>query len=101
MKTRNGFVSNSSSSSFCIEKRHLTAQQIDDIHNYTEVGLRLNKDREKGISLYLGIGCTWDITETDSHIEGSTFIDNFDMHKFLAAIEVARSAIDWNENGHY
>jgi hypothetical protein len=98
MKIRDGFVSNSSGSSFCIEKRHLTGQQIDDIHHYMEVGLRLNRDPEKKIDLYLGLGCTWDIDETDEHIKGYTWMDNFDMHKFLAAIGVARSAIDWDSN---
>ena len=37
MKIRNGFVSNSSSSSFIINKKCLTKEQIDQICNYKEV----------------------------------------------------------------
>lgn len=36
MKTRNGFVSNSSSSSFIIKKKFVTGEQIEAIKNHIE-----------------------------------------------------------------
>ena len=40
MKIRNGFVSNSSSSSFIINKENLTPNQIERIKNHIEVDVK-------------------------------------------------------------
>jgi hypothetical protein len=88
MKIRNGFVSNSSSSSFVISKKDLTTKQIYSINNHIE------------IAEYLGIKTwesPWDIRENDEFIEGYTYMDNFDMDEFLEKIGVDKSKIDWTE----
>ena len=115
MKTRSGFVSNSSSSSFVIQKSTLTPIQIHLIKEHLEVsrkidaalpnangqrrigGYRMDENGEEGEwdeNLILGRydiseGDAWTITETDSIIEGSTFMNNFDMNIFLREIGVS------------
>ncbi len=88
MKIRNGFVSNSSSSSFVISKRHLTAKQFYCIYNHMEY------------AEYLGMNTWdshWDISENESSIEGYTYMDNFDMHEFLEKIGVDSDKIEWRK----
>lgn len=86
MKTRMGFVSNSSSSSFIIDKRHISVAQMKMIRNHIEIGDVL------GIE-YAEPGQEWDIHETESSITVSTGMDNFDMHEFLIKIGVPLDAI--------
>jgi len=88
MKIRNGFVSNSSSSSFLILKSGLTSKQLYCIYNHIE------------IAGYLGMetwDSPWDIIEHEDSIECYTHLDNFDMHEFLEKIGVDKSKIDWTE----
>jgi len=88
MKIRNGFVSNSSSSSFVISKKDLTTKQIYCINNHIE------------IAEYLGMktwDSPWDISDDDENIKGYTYLDNFDMDEFLEKIGVDKSKIDWTE----
>lgn len=110
MKIRNGFVSNSSSSSFVVKKASLTAMQIEAIHNHIEVaswlyeaGLRSHAqvhldneipivnlyERDNDNSDYDG----WGIEETNDEIKLSTTMDNFDMRWFLGIIGVDDSDI--------
>ena len=89
MKTRNGFVSNSSSSSFIISKNVLNEIQIDAIKNHAS-------------NLYFKrSGCdkydAWNISEDDLFIYGSTSMDNFDMEKFLSIIGVDLNTISWGD----
>jgi len=71
MKIRCGFVSNSSSSSFVIKKHYLSQQQIDGIKNHATCGIEYaNKDY-------------WEITETEDEIQGSTFMDNFNIYSYM------------------
>jgi hypothetical protein len=70
MKTRSGFVSNSSSSSFVISKDALAPWQKEAIRTH-----------------YEDPGCdpewAWDISETADTICGYTFMDNFNMREYL------------------
>lgn len=79
MKTRNGFVSNSSSSSFVISKHFISAYQLEQIRNHVEVAKEMGLDySEEG----------WSISENEHEVKGYTFMDNFDMTEFLEKIGV-------------
>ena len=70
MKIRKGFISNSSSSSFLIEKEYLSEKQIEQIYNHKEFCI----DK---------LDFPWKICETKSLITLSTNMDNFNIQKYL------------------
>ena len=72
MKIRNGFVSNSSASSFTILTENLTPKQKEQLLNYN------NEE-------YYDY---WDLFENDSFISGITIIDNGDIHDFFKKIGI-------------
>ena len=81
MKIRNGFVSNSSSSSFVIPLIKITAKQLVDINNHSE-----------------HTDCPWHITVTAHTVEGYTDMDNFDMREFFENIGVDENIVNWERN---
>jgi hypothetical protein len=91
MKNRNGFVSNSSSSSFIIPLVHLNGIQIEQIENHIEEGNRL------GIPFADQIDA-WSIWFSNGTICGETSMNNFDMNYFLNAIGVPDSVIVWEHD---
>lgn len=114
MKVRNGFVSNSSSSSFVIKKKYLTDEQIGQIKNYHKEALRLVEEGKARDSIrwddprnqddsfmelpdFGYLDNDWWINETDTNIEGSCVIDNFSMMSFLHAIGVDTSKVDYED----
>ena len=94
MKVRQGFVSNSSSSSFVIETKDLDSWQKAMIHDHKEVVSIMPVFKENG--LCEDGNCFWLIEETlKGEIEGSTSMDNFDMRLFLEVIGVSEDKIQW------
>ena len=88
MKVRTDYVTNSSSSSFVIAKKHLDADQILAIHEHISLGKRLG--------MYCcSLDCQWDIDENDEYIGGDTYQDNFDMYSFLDDIGVNSKVVHW------
>ena len=95
MKVRNGFVSNSSSSSFVLNKNDISAMQAELIRNHGEEG------EKYGIQYCTD---TWSIHEDGELMEGYTSMDNFDMESFMKRIGVDMSKVkfgghmsDWDD----
>jgi hypothetical protein len=95
MKIRCGFVSNSSSSSFVIQLKDITAEQLEKIVNHATIGAQLGIDYAD--SDY------WNIEVDSENVRFSTEMDNFDMIEFLEKIGVNDSVIGdwWHSNGGY
>jgi len=81
MKIRQGFVSNSSSSSFLISKKDLTVFQLDQIKDHTRYIEKC--EDEDGIEWS---DDSWSVDEENFHVEVSTFMDNFDMYTYLVDV---------------
>jgi hypothetical protein len=93
MKIRNGFVSNSSSSSFVIPKDKLGDYEIHAIHDHINLAEKHDVCYDFGCISY---DDAWSISEDDYYIMGSTHMDNFNMHKFLIKfLKIPRDLIKW------
>ena len=79
MKIRKGFVSNSSSSSFVIDKYYLSQEQIDMIKNHLKIALDACMYNDYD-GYYMN---EWSIKEDDEKVYMYTGMDNFDMYHFL------------------
>lgn len=77
MKYRDSFISNSSSSSFVLSKKHLTHKQIQAIMNH---------------HIKCDSGDAWSISETEETIDLFTDMDNFSMGYYLNEIGVPEKA---------
>jgi len=95
MKIRNGFVSNSSSSSFIISTFNLSPKQIQDIYNHNEIWQKLDQDVKEKYDMWFDD--TWEITKKDGFLRGSTSMDNFNMHGFLEMIGVDKLYVQWED----
>ena len=94
MKTRRGFVSNSSSASFVVQKAPLTEFQIEALRNpraCAEGFLRWTPEDHYTDD-------EWRIEETDDCFSAWTSMDNFDMEQFCTAIGIPAEAMDFFED---
>ena len=74
MKNREGFVSNSSSSSFILRRKYISDYQMELINKHHE------EIEDKSDA--------WSIYENDDSVEFYTNMDNFSMESFLKKIGV-------------
>jgi len=99
MKIRTNFVSNSSSSSFILDKNKLTEKQIGQIAHHTlEIQSSEYTPQEKE-KIYCGSsveelhGNAWDVEIKKDKIELFTWMDNFDMEEFLILIKADQAIL--------
>jgi hypothetical protein len=90
MKIRTGFVSNSSSSSFIIEKKDISLTQLKKIRNHVEAGRKLGIENADEMN-------AWEIEETEDTITGKTCVDNYKIGELFDAIGITNSAVTWRE----
>jgi hypothetical protein len=103
MKIRLGFVSNSSSSSFIINKQCLTRETILSIEKHIETAKKFCDEMDISYDkLDFYDGDAWTIVETETQIKGWTIMDNFDMHYFLVeCLKIDPINITWNDYDGY
>ena len=93
MKIRNGFVSNSSSSSFVIPKDKLTEEQIQLIFNHSSEASKHSEYYDFG-----NIYDSWSISESEFYISGHCFMDNFDMYEYLINyLKIKKELVRWGD----
>ncbi|KKK81672.1 hypothetical protein LCGC14_2811080 [marine sediment metagenome] len=89
MKIRDGFVSNSSSSSFVISRQDITAKQLYQIINH------------EALASSFGTPCppedAWSIDDTLAEVvSGSCWMDSFNMREFMENIGVDVEKVKWD-----
>ena len=93
-KVRLGFVTNSSSSSFILQKKNLTESQIEKVINHGEY-IRTRKIMFDGY--WNGPEDDWEIVVKEDVIEGSTTMTNFDMQQFFEYIGINKKDYKFEE----
>jgi len=81
MMIRQYLVSNSSSASFVINKKHLPKEVINAIKDHWNYA---NDNEFKCVdSEFSRVSDEWDVKETETELMGVTSMDNFDMQLFI------------------
>jgi hypothetical protein len=102
MKTRSGFVSNSSSSSFIVATEDLTMEQRQWIKNHIKAAKMPKFRRDEPFdNSECGDGEAWEIREVGQTLVGATSMDNFDMRQFMQRIGVDTSKVIWGDGLHF
>lgn len=78
MKIRTGFVSNSSSASFIIDREFITQDMLNKICDHEDVAEKYD---------------AWDVRVDEKEIVCSTTMDNFDLVEYARTIGVPDKAI--------
>lgn len=92
-KIRNGFVSNSSSSSFIINTEDVTDEQANMIINHMDYKDQLTYND------YISEYDEWLIEFKGDTIIGNCSMDNFDMQEFFEIIGIDKNKAEWETNG--
>ena len=103
MKIRNGFVSNSSSSSFLINIKDVTPFQLELIKDHINAAEKYGVLRFKDVDWQddaweaYDENDAWRITVGETGVKGVTYMDNFSMSTFLKNIGIPESAVTWSD----
>jgi len=90
MKTREGFVSNSSTSSFVLKKADVTEEQLEAIRKHDQS--QAFKDCR-----WSSAGDAWTILEDDECLMGYTWMDNFDMAEYMKELGIDSSVVEMDD----
>jgi len=102
MKIRMGHVTNSSSSSFVVDIKHITPKQKKYIYRHqTEAHKWMDRFDLPCMwgTNYLENEVLWRIIERNGQIQGMTWMDNFDMKAFMELIGVDVSKVKFTPPG--
>jgi hypothetical protein len=95
MKRRNGWVSNSSSSSFIVALKYLSPWQIEQIENHA-----MSDEFRDDPSLNFNDAWTiyYDTFKGEECLTGMTIIDNFDMYDYMKnSLHIDMSKVEIND----
>lgn len=94
MKIRNGFVSNSSSSSFIIPLIELSNDEIETIKNHINIAKKHTDYYSFG---WVDDGDKWSIRIDENYLSGYTNMDNFDMYEFIHKyMKIPKEIVKWD-----
>jgi hypothetical protein len=95
MKTRKSFVTNSSSSSFIVDKKYLSPVQIGAIKDHKAFAAREFGWSDEWINF------SWDIDDIGSEeygsISGSVSMNNFSMYDFMDKIGIDMDKVKFRD----
>ncbi len=92
MKVRLGFVSNSSSASFIVDKRAITEAQAELLRQHSTIAVMLYNELKTEV-FSSGNTDGWNLEETKNTLNFDTTMDNFDLPGFAKEIGVPNKAI--------
>lgn len=92
MKVRNGFVSNSSSSSFIINLDDISARQLQQIEDHKNSNMYKKYYGDDYYQCWFVF-----VHEEEGVVRGNTPMDNFDMEEYLESIGIVMDKVKWGD----